>query len=62
MALHVRPLSESEQAQIEKLAPSRTASARLVERATIIGYPARGGGFRRLLTTCGSLQRLCASG
>ena len=27
MALHVRPLSESEQAQIEKLAHSRTAFA-----------------------------------
>jgi transposase len=42
MALHVRPLSESEQAQIEKLAHSRTASARLVERATIIWLSSQG--------------------
>ena len=36
MALHVRTLSESEQAQIEKLAHSRTEPARVVERAQII--------------------------
>ena len=42
MALPVRPLSESEQAQIEELAHSRTASARLVERATIIGLSSQG--------------------
>ena len=42
MALHVRPLSEREQTQIEKLAHSRTASARLVERATIIWLSSQG--------------------
>ena len=42
MALHVRRLSESEEAQIEKLAHSRTASARLVERASIIWLSSQG--------------------
>jgi transposase len=42
MALHVRRLSESEEAQIEKLAHSRTASARLVERANIIWLSSQG--------------------
>jgi transposase len=42
MALHVRPLSENEQTQIEKLAHSRTESARLVERARIIWLSSHG--------------------
>jgi transposase len=42
MALQVRPLSESEQAPIEKLAHSRTAAARLVERASIIWLSSQG--------------------
>ena len=42
MALHVRPLSESEQTQVEKLAHSRTAAARLVERARIIWLSSQG--------------------
>ncbi len=36
MALHVRTLSEREQAQSEKLAYSRTEPARVVERAQIL--------------------------
>jgi transposase len=36
MALHARPLTDEEQAAIERLAHSRTAPARLVERARMI--------------------------
>ena len=42
MALQLRPLSPEEQATIEKLAHSRTASARLVERARIILMASQG--------------------
>ena len=42
MALHVRPLSEAEQARVEKLAHSRTEAARLVERARIVWLSSQG--------------------
>jgi transposase len=42
MALQLRTLSPEEQATIEKLAHSRTASARLVERARIILMASQG--------------------
>jgi transposase len=42
MALQLRTLSPEEQAAIEKLAHSRTASARLVERARIILMASQG--------------------
>jgi transposase len=38
MALHLRDLTEQERTMIERLAHSRTAPARLVERARIIWY------------------------
>lgn len=38
MALHLRDLTEQERTTIERLAQSRTAPARLVERARIIWY------------------------
>jgi transposase len=42
MALRVRALTDDEQATIERLAHSRTAAARVVERARIIWYAAQG--------------------
>jgi transposase len=42
MALQLRTLSPEEQATIEKLAHSRTASTRLVERARIILMASQG--------------------
>lgn len=42
MAIRVRPLTAEEQATIERLAHSRTAPARLVERARIIWHAAHG--------------------
>lgn len=42
MALHVRPLSEGEQRQVEKLAHARTESARLVERGQIVWLSSQG--------------------
>lgn len=42
MALRVRALTDEEQATIERLAHSRTAAARAVERARIIWHAAQG--------------------
>jgi len=42
MALRVRTLTDEEQGAIERLAHSRTAAARLVERARIIWHAAQG--------------------
>lgn len=42
MALHVRPLNEDEQRQVEKLAHARTEPARLVERAQIVWLSSQG--------------------
>lgn len=42
MAIRVRTLTEQERAQIERLASSRTAPARTVERAQIIRLAAEG--------------------
>ncbi len=42
MALRVRALTDEEQAAIERLADSRTAAARMVERARIIWHAAHG--------------------
>jgi transposase len=42
MALRVRALTDAEQAAIERLVHSRTAAARLVERARIIWHAAQG--------------------
>lgn len=42
MALRARPLTDEEQAILERLAHSRTAAARTVERARIIWHAAQG--------------------
>lgn len=42
MALRARPLTDEEQATLERLAHSRTAAARTVERARIIWHAAQG--------------------
>ena len=42
MAIHLRRLTPEEQTEIEQLAHSRTAPARLVERARIVWYASQG--------------------